>query len=97
MGLSPAALRSAVERAAAAMPGLEQELNAADSKLGDGDTGGMLARLVGSLAKAPTPADADLGATFSALGPSSSSAAAITWSSAGQISGQWVKPKKTNM
>jgi dihydroxyacetone kinase len=82
MGLSPAALRAAVERAAAAMPGLEQGLNAADSKLGDGDTGGMLARLVGGLAKAPVPAEADLGATFSAY---ARAAATATGSSLGTL------------
>lgn len=82
MGLSPASLAAAVARANAAMPGLEQELNAADSKLGDGDTGGMLARLVGSLAKAQAPADADLGATFSAY---ARAAATATGSSLGTL------------
>ena len=82
MPLTPAALRAAVERANAAMPGLEQALNAADSKLGDGDTGGMLARLIGSLAKAQPAADADLGAAFSAY---ARAAASATGSSLGTL------------
>lgn len=49
MGLSTIDLRQAVERLVASLPALEQELNAADAKLGDGDTGGMLARVIGAM------------------------------------------------
>jgi dihydroxyacetone kinase-like protein len=63
MDLRVADLTQAVGRAEAAMAVLEQELNAADAKLGDGDTGGMLARVIAGLAAASVPED-DLGAAF---------------------------------
>jgi dihydroxyacetone kinase-like protein len=56
-------LVQAVGRAEAVMPALEQELNAADALLGDGDTGGMLVRVVAGLAKT-TVREEDLGAAF---------------------------------
>lgn len=67
---------------ARAMAGLEQELNDADAKLGDGDTGGMLARVIGALDSAPITADADLGAAFSAY---ARAAATATGSSLGTL------------
>lgn len=45
-GFGVADLSRAVARARAGMGSVEQELNGADSKLGDGDTGSMLARVV---------------------------------------------------
>lgn len=67
---------------AKAMVELEQELNDADAKLGDGDTGGMLARVIGALDGAPMPADLDLGAAFSAY---ARAAATATGSSLGTL------------
>lgn len=52
MELTVAQLAAGVHSAADAMIGLEQELNAADAKLGDGDTGSMLARVIGAMAAA---------------------------------------------
>jgi dihydroxyacetone kinase-like protein len=43
------------------MPTLEQELNAADAKLGDGDTDGMLARVIERLASVEAKDGDDLG------------------------------------
>ncbi|RYE70843.1 MAG: Dak phosphatase, partial [Hyphomicrobiales bacterium] len=43
-------LADAIARASASMAGLTDVLNAADAKLGDGDTGTMLARLSGTFA-----------------------------------------------
>jgi dihydroxyacetone kinase len=67
---------------ARAMVGLEQELNDADAKLGDGDTGGMLARVIGALDGATIAADADLGAAFSTY---ARAAATATGSSLGTL------------
>lgn len=67
-------LVAAVQRAQAAMPVLEDELNRADSRLGDGDTGGMLARVIGSLAAADVAAAPDLGAAFALYAKAASSA-----------------------
>jgi phosphoenolpyruvate---glycerone phosphotransferase subunit DhaL len=66
MSLTSANIRNTVNRIMADLPALERELNEADSKLGDGDTGGMLARVVGAI-DAAAPADgAEVGATLSA-------------------------------
>jgi hypothetical protein len=46
MSLTSSNIRDAVSRIVAVLPALELELNEADSKLGDGDTGGMLARVI---------------------------------------------------
>ena len=74
---------SAVARCAnAAMASLEQELNAADAKLGDGDTGGMLVRVIERLASIEAKAGDDLGKTFGAL---AQVAAAATGSSLGTL------------
>lgn len=56
-------LLAAARKALDAMPGMEQELNAADGQLGDGDTGGMLARLVTVVAGVDVDHD-DVGVTF---------------------------------
>lgn len=72
----------AVTVSAKAMVGLEQELNDADAKLGDGDTGGMLARVIGALDGATIAAEADLGAAFSAY---ARAAATATGSSLGTL------------
>ena len=65
MALTSSILRDGVTRIATAVPALERELNEADSKLGDGDTGGMLARVILAI-EAAAPADGDeVGATLS--------------------------------
>lgn len=67
MAIDTVSLQRAVTAAHAGMAELEQELNAADSKLGDGDTGSMLARVLGKLAEANIRDAPDLGAAFSLL------------------------------
>ncbi|MBN9030662.1 MAG: dihydroxyacetone kinase subunit L [Rhizobiales bacterium] len=64
------------------MAALEAELNAADSKLGDGDTGVMLARVLGKFGETDIGAGTDLGAAFQAL---ARAAAAATGSSLGTL------------
>ncbi|MET3927428.1 DAK2 domain-containing protein [Devosia sp. 2618] len=60
----------------------EQALNAADSRLGDGDTGGMLARVIGKMAEQDLSTAADPGA---ALGQLARAAASATGSSLGTL------------
>lgn len=54
-------------RAHAAMAELEQDLNQADAKLGDGDTGGMLARVIDKMSQVSLEPGSDLGLSFAAL------------------------------
>lgn len=75
LGIAVSRLR---EHAAA----LEQELNAADAKLGDGDTGTMLARLIASLAAQDLVAVPDVGTGLRLL---ASAAAQSTGSSLGTL------------
>lgn len=82
MGLTIADIAVGVERAHAAMADLEQVLNEADSQLGDGDTGSMLARVFDGLAGANLAEESDLGAAFNAL---AMAAAATTGSSLGTL------------
>jgi dihydroxyacetone kinase len=86
MTIDAAAIRTAADRAAAAMVGLEQPLNAADAVLGDGDTGSMLARVVAAMAAAdPAPArpgESEASAAFAAL---ARAALAATGSSLGTL------------
>lgn len=77
-----ASLVAAAARAHAAMAELEQELNAADARLGDGDTGGMLARVIERLASVEAADGDDLGRTF---GVYAQAAAAATGSSLGTL------------
>lgn len=68
MAIVVADIAAAVRRIAAQMPMVEAELNAADAKLGDGDTGGMLSRMAGALSAADLAAShSDIGAAFMAL------------------------------
>ena len=60
-------IAAAVSGAKTAMGDLEQVLNEADSKLGDGDTGSMLARLIDRLAEADTATEPSLSDAFSKL------------------------------
>jgi dihydroxyacetone kinase-like protein len=83
VGFTAEDIRIMTARAAEAMPGLEQQLNAADAKLGDGDTGRMLRRVLGSLAeRARSTADDDVGKVFGAL---TQAAASSTGSSLGTL------------
>lgn len=67
MAINLETLAGAVERADAAMATLADRLNAADAQLGDGDTGTMLARLIGTFAGVDIKGAADLGAAFMAM------------------------------
>jgi dihydroxyacetone kinase len=49
------------------MEQLEDQLNAADALLGDGDTGSMLARVIEKMAATDLSAMSDIGAAFNAL------------------------------
>ena len=60
-------LRDAVARAHTRMEQLEDQLNAADALLGDGDTGSMLARVIEKMAATDLSAMSDIGAAFNAL------------------------------
>lgn len=66
MALTSSILRNTVSRIVVVLPSLEQELNEADSKLGDGDTGGMLARVVAAIDQAGPDDGADVGVTLTA-------------------------------
>ncbi|RYG98809.1 MAG: dihydroxyacetone kinase subunit L [Alphaproteobacteria bacterium] len=50
MEITVAQIDSGVRRAVVAIASLEQTLNEADAKLGDGDTGSMLVRAIGAMA-----------------------------------------------
>lgn len=67
MAIDVVVLQRAVHAAQKRMTELEQELNAADSRLGDGDTGSMLARVLGKLAEVDITSAADLGEGLVAL------------------------------
>jgi dihydroxyacetone kinase len=74
MGLTTESIRGALSRIAPRMPALAVELNAADGRLGDGDTGVMLRRVFDKLNEAAGGAPEDLGAAFRALAQASSGA-----------------------
>src|ERR1700744_6313627 len=80
-------LSVAVARAHAAMASLEQPLNEADAKLGDGDTGSMLARVFDRLSEVDLKGQSELGGAFRALGAASMAA---TGSSLGTLFGTGV-------
>ncbi|MDK1373648.1 DAK2 domain-containing protein [Sinorhizobium sp. 6-70] len=67
MELTVFQIAEGVSRAARAMAGLEQELNAADAKLGDGDTGSMLARVIGAMAASEPQAAGSVSDVFGRL------------------------------
>jgi dihydroxyacetone kinase len=77
-----AALAAAVAKAAQTFDTHEADLNAADSKLGDGDTGSMLKRLSAGLAATEVSNAASLGDAFRAL---AMAASASTGSSLGTL------------
>jgi hypothetical protein len=82
MAITLATLADAIARANAAMSSLTDVLNAADAKLGDGDTGTMLARLIGTFAAVDVRNAENLGAGFMAL---AKAGAASTGSSLGTL------------
>lgn len=67
MSITVASIAAAIARANEAMGGLEQMLNDADAKLGDGDTGGMLARVIGKMVEVDLSSTVDPGAALSQL------------------------------
>lgn len=67
MGFATTDLSAAIARLSVQLPELEQDLNRADAKLGDGDTGTMLARVISALASVTPPAN-DIGGALSAYG-----------------------------
>lgn len=75
-------LRIAVARLHERATALEQELNAADAKLGDGDTGTMLARFIASMAAQDLSGAPDVGTALRLL---ASAAAQSTGSSLGTL------------
>jgi hypothetical protein len=79
--LSSKDIVAAAKRAATAARTLEAEINAADSRLGDGDTGTMLVRLLAAV-EIIEPAQEDLGTTFRAM---AMAAAESTGSSLGTL------------
>lgn len=82
MAITLETLATAIARANDAMSGLTDTLNAADAKLGDGDTGTMLARLIGTFAAVDVKNAENLGAGFMAL---AKAGAASTGSSLGTL------------
>jgi hypothetical protein len=82
MAITLATLADAIARANASMSSLTDVLNAADAKLGDGDTGTMLARLIGTFAAVDVKDAENLGAGFMAL---AKAGAASTGSSLGTL------------
>jgi len=81
MSLTAECFRDGIERIRAGLPELETELNAADALLGDGDTGGMIGRVVTTIAAAIKP-DSDLEAS---LATAARAAASATGSSLGTL------------
>jgi dihydroxyacetone kinase len=73
-GFDVGAIGAAVMRAKARMATLEQELNVADSKLGDGDTGVMMARIVDAMAALDYAGATDVGAMLSQMARKTASA-----------------------
>ncbi len=67
MTITTQSIAFAVAQADRAMADLEQVLNAADARLGDGDTGGMLARVLRRMAETNLSGAADPGAALTQL------------------------------
>ncbi|MGO4712219.1 dihydroxyacetone kinase subunit L [Bradyrhizobium sp. 2TAF24] len=85
MGITASTVRDAVRRAATAARMAEHELNTADSKLGDGDTGLMLRRLLERVSTALPVTEDDIGSVFQACGVASSSATGSSLGTLGTI------------
>lgn len=82
MGLTASDLRRGIERIDARSADIERELNAADAKLGDGDTGVMLRRVFEKLAAVSKDGQQDIGDAFRVYATAS---AAATGSSLGTL------------
>lgn len=82
MAIDVAALARASQAAAEAMRWAEQELNAADARLGDGDTGVTMRRVFQRIAEAAQAPTNDLGEALRKMG---SAAAGATGSSLGTL------------
>lgn len=82
MAITVATVAGLVEKANASIKLHEHDLNEADSRLGDGDTGGMLARVIGIMAEQDLSGAADPGAALNLL---ARAAASATGSSLGTL------------
>ena len=67
MPITVQTLRGAVTRSHTRMERLEDQLNAADALLGDGDTGSMLARVIKKMDATDLSATSDIGVAFHSL------------------------------
>lgn len=74
MPITVQTLRDAVARSQARIARIEEQLNAADALLGDGDTGSMLARVIEKMAASDLSATTDVGAAFNTLARATMSA-----------------------
>lgn len=74
MELTVSQIAAGARAAAGAMSVLEQELNAADAKLGDGDTGSMLARVLAAMSATDLQAAATVSDAFATLARAAMSA-----------------------
>ncbi|WIY52738.1 DAK2 domain-containing protein [Devosia sp. YIM 151766] len=82
MNVTSQSIAAAIARINVRMPAISAELDAADAKLGDGDTGTMLARLVQGLAEVDLSGSESLQSSFSRL---AKAASATTGSSLGTL------------
>lgn len=82
MAITVQTIADLAQKANASIKLHEQALNEADSRLGDGDTGGMLARVIGTMAEQDLSGAADPGAAMSLL---ARAAASATGSSLGTL------------
>lgn len=74
MPITVQTLRDAVAHSHERIARLEDQLNAADAVLGDGDTGSMLARVIEKMAATDLSTTSDVGAAFNALARATMSA-----------------------
>lgn len=74
MTITTHSIAAVIAQAHRAMAGLEQMLNDADAKLGDGDTGGMLARVIGKMADTDLSDAADPGVALIRLAKAATTA-----------------------
>lgn len=82
MAITVETIAGLAQKANASIKVHEQALNEADSRLGDGDTGGMLARVIAGMAQQDLSGAADPGAAMSLL---ARAAASATGSSLGTL------------
>jgi dihydroxyacetone kinase-like protein len=82
MAISVQTIAGLAQKANASIKLHEQDLNEADARLGDGDTGGMLARVISTMAQQDLSGVADPGAALSLL---ARAAASATGSSLGTL------------